>query len=235
MHAQSSWCLDSGAFSEIAQNGRFTTSPSEYARAALLYANQLGKPIWCAPQDWMCEPPMLRATGLTIPEHQRRTVASVLELRSLLAGQLHIIPVLQGWCLEDYLECVDIYTCNGLDLAAEPVVGLGSVCRRQSTKEIEEIVTTLASPPYNLRLHGFGVKTQGLRRYAQHLVSADSMAWSVAARKMPAPWAGCPYKHQCCNNCLHFAIQWRDSLLAQLALDSLASPNARDDTLSLTT
>ncbi|MBQ1166450.1 hypothetical protein KBZ21_51530, partial [Streptomyces sp. A73] len=67
-----------------------------------------------------------------------------------------------------------MYTDAGIDLAAEPIVGLGSVCRRQAPSEINEIVATLHS--HGLRLHGFGVKTQGLSDYGPSLYSADSMA-----------------------------------------------------------
>ncbi|MBQ1166512.1 hypothetical protein KBZ21_51845, partial [Streptomyces sp. A73] len=66
-----------------------------------------------------------------------------------------------------------MYTDAGIDLAAEPIVGLGSVCRRPATSEINEIVATL--PSHGLRLHGFGVKTQGLSDYGPSLYSADSM------------------------------------------------------------
>ncbi|MBQ1165804.1 hypothetical protein KBZ21_48280, partial [Streptomyces sp. A73] len=73
------------------------------------------------------------------------------------------MPVLQGWTLQHYLDCLAMYTDAGIDLAAEPRVGLGSVCRRHATSEINEIVATLHS--HGLRLHGFGVKTQGLSDY----------------------------------------------------------------------
>jgi len=65
---------------------------------------------------------------------------------------------------------------------------VGSVCRRQATGEIEEIVHSLAS--IGIRIHGFGVKAGGLVRYADCLVSADSLAWSFGARRS-APLAGC--------------------------------------------
>ena len=58
------------------------------------------------------------------------------------------------------------------------------MCRRQSTGQIAVIVTTLAS--LSLRLHGFGIKTSGLHLYGHLLASADSMAWSYAARRAPA-------------------------------------------------
>jgi hypothetical protein len=40
--------------------------------------------------------------------------------------------VLQGWELGDYVACLERYRDEGLDVTAEPVVGLGSVCRRTS-------------------------------------------------------------------------------------------------------
>ena len=63
-----------------------------------------------------------------------------------------------------------------IDLRHERIVGLGSVCRRQSTDEIGVITERLAG--LGLQLHGFGVKTEGVRRYSRYLASADSMAWS---------------------------------------------------------
>ncbi len=174
--ARGPWALDSGAFSEIAEYGQFRTSPQQYADAVRRYADQVGRLEWAAPQDWMCEPVMLAKTGLTIAKHQRRTVANYLELRAL-APEVPFIPVLQGWTTGDYLTCVDLYQAAGVDLAGVPVVGLGSVCRRQATAEIGDLVATLAG--LGLRLHGFGVKRLGLARYGHLLASADSMAWSA--------------------------------------------------------
>jgi hypothetical protein len=47
------------------------------------------------------------------------------------------------------------------------LVGVGSVCRRQDEAEIGRIVSSLAGG--DLKLHGFGVKKTGLRRYGRHL------------------------------------------------------------------
>ena len=98
-----------------------------------------------------------------------------------------------------------------MDLAALPRVGLGSVCRRQSTAEIAVIVTELARR--GLRLHGFGVKTGGLHLYGHRLTSADSMAWSYAARRAPA-LPGCT-GHKNCANCLTYATRWRAGVLGR--------------------
>ena len=87
------------------------------------------------------------------------------------------------------------------------------MCRRQSTGQIAVIVTTLAS--LGLRLHGFGIKTTGLHLYGHLLASADSMAWSYAARRAPA-LPGCT-GHRNCANCLTYATSWRTRILAATA------------------
>lgn len=72
------WALDSGGFTELAMHGRWTVTAQDYARAVARYRDEIGSLDWAAPQDWMCEPVMLAKTGLTVDEHQRRTIASVL-------------------------------------------------------------------------------------------------------------------------------------------------------------
>lgn len=201
------WCLDSGGFSELSLYGDWETSTSEYIEAVERYSEQIGSLVWAAPQDWMCEPVMIEKTGLSVAIHQRRTVMNYIELRER-APHLPIIPVLQGWLLEDYIRCVEMYSAWGIDLASVPTVGLGSVCRRQATSEIEEIVKTLADR--GLRMHGFGVKTLGLARYGEYLQSADSLAWSYTARRR-SPMPGCT--HMNCANCVLYARQWRQSLV----------------------
>lgn len=198
------WALDSGGFTELSMFGEWQTTPAEYVARVGRYADEIGQLVWCAPQDWMCEPFMLARTGLSVAEHQARTVSNFLGLRQEL-GAL-VVPVLQGWARDDYLRHVDDYAAAGVDLEGEPLVGLGSVCRRQATGEAEAIVWSLQP----LRLHGFGMKTEGLRRYGAGLASADSMAWSYQARKRD-PLDGCT--HRSCANCIRYAMAWRDRAL----------------------
>lgn len=202
------WVLDSGGFTEIATYGRWETSACEYATAVRKYQAEIGQLEWCAPQDWMCEPMMLAKTGLSIDEHQRRTVGNFLQLKAL---GLPVIPVLQGWELADYERCLALYDRSGVDLQLEPTVGLGSVCRRQSTKQIHRLVYELAAT--GLKLHGFGVKTSGLSMYGDLLFSADSFAWSFTARRERIQLPGCT--HVRCGNCLKYALVWRESVLAK--------------------
>jgi hypothetical protein len=212
--ASHQWALDSGAFSELATHGRWTLTADEYVAAVRRYRDEIGQLAWAAPQDYMCEPQMLARTGLSVREHQRRTVENFLRLRQL-APDMPIIPVAQGWELDDYLACVEMYAEAGIDLTKEPLVGLGSVCRRQATAEIAAIVIRLHG--LGLRLHGFGVKTEGIRRYGRYLVSADSMAWSLRGRRI----AGCAHRRPLQRpvaseaNCIDFAREWRTHVVNQ--------------------
>lgn len=214
------WALDSGGFTELSMHGRWTTTPDEYVAAVRRYRDEIGGLDWAAPQDWMCEPVMLAKTGLTVGQHQYKTIVNLLELRSL-APDLPFVPVLQGWELDDYLRCVDAYTDIGIDLTAENTVGIGSVCRRQSETDIYDICAELAR--HGIALHGFGVKTGGLRRYGRHLHSADSMAWSYNARHQP-PLPG--HTHRSCANCITWALRWRESVLRRTADQQLTLDEA---------
>lgn len=205
------WALDSGGFTEIDQHGRWVMGEDEYVEGVRWLAEGVGGLEWAAPMDWMCEPHMVERTGLSVEEHQERTVGNFLRLRD----RGPFIPVLQGWTLPDYERCVGLYEAAGVDLRAEPVVGVGSVCRRQHEAEIGRIVRFLQLD-CGLRLHGFGVKRSGLARFGDALASADSLAWSYRARRSD-PLPGCT--HKSCANCLAFALEWRAGVWGgQLAL-----------------
>lgn len=206
------WALDSGGFSELSMHGSWIHGPSPkvYANRVRRYAHEIGSLDFAAPQDWMCEPWITDRTGLTVEEHQARTVGNFLDLKAY-APDVPIIPVLQGWKLSDYVECAERYESAGVRLSEQPAVGLGSVCRRQDTAQIEAIVKTFAGD--GLRLHGFGVKLTGISSYGKDLWSADSMAWSYSARLNPR-MPGCT--HKSCSNCLIYALHWRDKVITRL-------------------
>jgi hypothetical protein len=212
--AATRWALDSGGFTELTMHGRWVTPTDEYVAAVERYEREVGNIVFAAPQDWMCEPAMLARTGLTVREHQERTVANYLELR----GRGPFIPVLQGWTIADYERCVALYADAGVNLYEEPLVGLGTVCRRENAAEIGSLVRALQP----LRLHGFGVKKRGLERYGHLLTSADSMAWSFRARRSHR-LPGCEHRGPCAN-CRRFAMRWRDEVCTMLNRPTLFDP-----------
>jgi hypothetical protein len=203
------WCCDSGAFTEVASFGRFVTSAADYVAALRRYRDEIGNLVWASPQDHMCEPWVLARSEIasTVAQAQAWTVDNYIVLRSL-DDTLPIIPVLQGQTLRDYRDHVAQYERVGVDLRFAPLVGLGSVCRRQATDEIAMLIASLNGD--GLSLHGFGVKGDGLRRYGWCLDSADSMAWSYRGRKVyPCPVS----TNKNCTSCLHFALEWRDKVV----------------------
>lgn len=200
------WALDSGGFSEVSMFGEFQTTPEVYAKRVGEYSAAIGPMDWAAPQDWMCEPFIVAKTGLSVAIHQQRTIDNYLDLKAL-GGPF--IPVLQGWQEGDYHRHMDMYARAGIDLLAEPVVGVGSVCRRQNTDEAARIFGSLADT--GIRTHGFGVKTSGLSKFGHLLESADSMAWSFHARRDSVRLPGHP--HMKCSSCLPYALQWRERVV----------------------
>nr|AVN58617.1 hypothetical protein B5P44_p00355 [Mycolicibacterium sp. CBMA 213] len=81
--ARTEWALDSGGFSELSLFGGWRTTPEEYTAAVIRYDTQIGQLSWAAQQDMMTEPEMTARTGLSLEEHQRRTVANFVELQRL--------------------------------------------------------------------------------------------------------------------------------------------------------
>jgi hypothetical protein len=180
------------------------------------YIDGIGRLDWAAPMDWMCEPHMLARTGKTVREHQYLTVANYLELKDF---GLPIIPVLQGWDPQDYVRHVELYADAGVDLTEQRVVGVGTVCRRQDTGVILTVMVELRR--CDIHLHGFGVKTAGLRHYGKLLRSADSMAWSYQARAHGRRMDDCAHLGNCAN-CPEYALQWRERVLRSMQGVSLA-------------
>ena len=48
--------------------------------------------------------------------------------------------------------------------------------------------------------------------YGADLASADSMAWSLGARRRPA--GDCPDGRKSCSSCLHRAVAWYERIVS---------------------
>lgn len=176
------WIMDSGAFSELKDHGRFLLTPKEYATEIRRWWHW-GYLAAAVSQDFMCEPFILAKTGLTTEEHQSRTIEHYDALRSLIWPLVYIMPVLQGYWPEEYVRHLGQY---GNRLRAGQWVGVGSVCKRNArVEEIEQVIVAIKRVRPDLKLHGFGVKKTALASsiVRDSLHSADSMAWSYAARR----------------------------------------------------
>lgn len=175
------WIMDSGAFSTIAQHGGYPAPVEEYAEHIKRFKSS-GNLLAAVAQDYMCEPAMLARTGLTVADHQRLTIERYDALLACETG-VYIMPVLQGYEPEEYVSHLRQY---GERLALGAWVGVGSVCKRNSSPSlILAVLAAIKAERPDLRLHGFGLKTTALANGTIRalLYTADSMAWSFAARK----------------------------------------------------
>lgn len=175
------WIMDSGAFTTILKYGHYPDSVDVYA-AEINRWKACPTLLAAVSQDYMCEPAMLAKTGLSVADHQRLTIERYDALVGLVDG-VYVMPVLQGYASKEYLDHLRAY---GDRLAPGAWVGVGSVCKRNSDPlAIWKVLSWIKAERPDLRLHGFGVKTTALRSriISELLYSADSMAWSYAARR----------------------------------------------------
>lgn len=184
--------IDSGAFTILDKFGLYPDSHSVKRYALRLWQlHTLGvcTILAAVSQDYMCEDRITAKTGLTVVDHQHLTIerydALVAELKRLFGGPIpfHVLPVLQGLTAEDYVRHLAMY---GDRITPGMWVGVGSVCKRQGDPAaIEHILRAIKRVRPDILLHGFGVKITALVYAAirRLLATADSMAWSFAARK----------------------------------------------------
>lgn len=183
------WIMDSGAFTEVTTYGGYRTEPEEYAYEVRKWG--LTRTLVAAvSQDYMCESFVLEKTGLTVPEHQRLTIERYDRIRrelDRLRCAVPLVPVLQGYEPEEYADHLRAYDGR---LTKGMWVGVGSVCKRNADPDaVFEVLDVVKSVRPDLCLHGFGLKTTALADagVVGLLHSADSMAWSDAARRTALP------------------------------------------------
>lgn len=176
------WIMDSGAFTEVSTHGGYRHGVAEYAAEIRRWSTN-GNMLAAVAQDWMCEPWIVARTGLTVEQHQRLTVDRYDALMAEDVAGAYILPVLQGFAPEDYAQHLAMY---GDRLRHGQWVGVGSVCKRNGDpRQVAAVLLTIKRERPDLRLHGFGLKTTALADplVRSLLETADSMAWSFAARR----------------------------------------------------
>lgn len=215
--------IDSGAYTEIRDHGTWRWDEDTYGGMIYRFMADCGyRPSWVAPLDWPCEPNVVARSGASVLEHQEWTLESYLYLTREFP-HAPWMPVLQGWHPRDYEFHDAMYRKAGIDLADQPLVGLGSVCRRGSIRPIGAIAEHFARRSYNL--HGFGLKTTALRAFAPYFRSADSLAWSQAARVTELRLPGCLHTGVC-NNCPRWALKWREGVISAIRASENYTPAA---------
>lgn len=205
------WMMDSGAFSQINLYGDFIMSPEEYIKLACKFQYN-GRLACVVTQDYMCEPDVIKKLNETgnrasVRIHQKKTVERYIKLVDLAKKyhlQVPVMPVLQGWEVDDYWDHYCMYKSafmagSGRMRWNPEWIGIGSTCKRNKNPEIvTEILDSLeyqirgyfAQPWMNFqacagidynktKVHLFGFKKTGLKnsRIKDRIYSADSFAY----------------------------------------------------------
>ena len=194
------WMLDSGAFSQVTKYGDFIMSPEEYVRIAVRFQD-CGDLACIVTQDYMCEPDvikMLQGMGkeASVRIHQRKTVERYKQIVIEAERQglkVPVMPVLQGWEVEDYVDHYYLYrrmlkdqsmhhpfhhpiALDSPKMRSGQWIGIGSTCKRNKNPEVvSRILDSLedcSKSKYrvnpegivtSMKVHLFGYKTTGLK------------------------------------------------------------------------
>jgi hypothetical protein len=172
--------LDSGGFTEIFRFGGYTFSSAEYYNYVVDHPYLFG----FATMDYPCELVVLQKTGMTIKQHIILTVESNLELMNLEK----VIPVIQGYTVDDYLYCCDLMNDYGCQ---KKLMAIGTMCKRTKVADVIEILSAIRGEFPGSEFHAFGLKKNFLPKVKDMIYSSDSIAWFYFQRggfdkKIPA-------------------------------------------------
>lgn len=137
-------------------------------------------------RDWPCEPDVRQALDLSVEELQYRTLIDHINMMDALERErfdADPVAVLQGWDIEDYLVCIDLFRDHGL---LTDKLAVGTLCGRQNTTVIRNTSWRIArNLPGRVSLHGFGVKQSALREpdVLRIFDSMDTLAWDQRLRQ----------------------------------------------------
>lgn len=178
--------LDSGAFGSAFWDGGYTYGPDDY----LGIVEKIMPELWVT-MDYPCEPNIL--PDMPVLERIEKTIKNTKALCT--APFPGLLPVIQGWLIEDYLYCIERMEKESLIM---PVMGIGSICRRGSQRNIVAIVSEIKRQLPKVKLHAFGVKISALNynngELLNYLDSLDTAAWQFNEKDELGGWR--PRSHQ---------------------------------------
>jgi hypothetical protein len=159
--------LDSGGYQAFTKFGSYPFTVEDYAR----YISEVS-PNFAATMDFPCEPQLSLGT---VEERIQKTVLNAKELAKLAENE-ELVMVLQGYRIDDYLSCINLYEKEDLSLDH---VAIGSLCRRKSNKEIYGILNAIRKVLPNSKIHGFGLSLTAVKDFSifQLIDSFDTQAW----------------------------------------------------------
>jgi len=168
--------LDSGGFAFFSRWGDYPFSLEDYLD--LVYHVRDEHPLFrVATLDYPCEPEINRRQLMTNDERIEKTISNAVECVQA-DKTLPWLPVIQGYTLNEYLDCIERYREVGLK---SDYWAIGSICSRKgSPLQIRQIITGIKRQLPTEKLHAFGLGIPYLEdpQVFQSIYSSDSAAWN---------------------------------------------------------
>jgi hypothetical protein len=167
----SKW-LDSGGFTLLNRFGDYPFTMMQYINFVCWM-----RPQYFASMDYPCEPNISRSLSLmSNQERIEKTVDNALFMSDWEDYTMSkLVPVIQGYTLDEYLTCIALYRQRGL---IRDYMAVGSMCRRISNVELHNLIPIIyeaATAAGCKRLHYFGLKlSRDLIDLAPYIYSRDS-------------------------------------------------------------
>lgn len=161
--------LDSGGFTMLNKYGDYPFAADEYMNLVARL-----RPHYYASMDYPCEPEISRRLGLQT--NFERIIKTIENTRRLSEWDNHVyselVPVIQGYSLDEYKFCIDQYHQAGL---IREYMAVGSMCRRISSDELHRLIPGIYEHAISAsvkRLHFFGLKLD------KNLDDLSDLIWS---------------------------------------------------------
>lgn len=177
------WFLDSGAFTAVNAWGMYPWTAEQYLD--LIWKL---RPAYVATMDYPCEDD---APGRMIHTEPQRVWATIQEAKWLLNQDLPdettVVPVIQGYSLEQYLWGIFMMW---QEKVLTDYMAVGSMSRRVNVERMARLMTHINNRVQQARpgakLHWFGLKLNALAdaRCYPLIHSLDTSAWSMNAESM---------------------------------------------------
>lgn len=168
--------LDSGGYAFFSRWGEYPFDLEKYLELAY-YLRDLHPLYRVATLDYPCEPDINRSQIMTNEERIQKTVSNAVECFHK-DNSIPWLPVIQGYTVEEYLYCIDLYNDYGI---GSDYWAIGSICSRKGAPyELRNIITKIKERHQTQKLHAFGLGIPYLSdpQIFNAIYSSDSAAWN---------------------------------------------------------
>lgn len=172
---------DCGGFVATFRWGDYRYSPAEYVDWLRGWSRP---PEWAATMDYCCEDEITNSRPGIVRQRQDRTTEMAHHFWNTYRGEAWSwTPTIQGWRTGDYerhaAELAPLIREMKAHYGRNFRVGIGTLCRRASVREIREVVHAVAAVLPDTDLHLWGVKLSAIQKGLPSQVgSVDSAAWN---------------------------------------------------------